>query len=283
MLIKGLSSKARRMCGVIGCGIVIGSLAFLICARASEQAAPEQGQVRALQAQVDDLSRELLLLHGAANAPARKQFMQDYWAMLQRQLQYVRRIPGVASRDCRDWTLLDPGVAGRGAAGSATPCPLMSHDMGPASGWEIPDNITPELFELMMQQQLQILRAQTDRIAAETDQAKRLDLIRALYETRYQDIQTVRGREWMWTAHAAASLPEGQSMGAELLGRYCSQCHTVPLPSLHTQAEWHGIAHHMRDIIQGEAGKQVSGIQLPTVDEFDLISMYLEMHGHAAP
>jgi len=278
-----MSLKTGRICGLIGCGILIGSLAFLTCARASQQTAPEQSQVQALQAQLDNLSRELFLLHSAPDAAARKQIMQDYWAMLQRQLQYVRHIPGVESRDCRDWTLLDPGVTGHATAGSAIPCPLMSHDMGPAGGWEIPGNVTPELFELMMQQQLQILRAQTDRVAAEADQAKRLDLNRALYETRYQGIQTVRGRDWMWTAHEATSLPDGQSMGAELLGRYCSQCHTAPLPSLHTRAEWHGIAHHMRDIIQGEAGKQVSGIQLPTVDEFDLISAYLEMHAHAAP
>ena len=282
MLIKSL--KARCMYGFIGCGMAIGGLAFLAEASASQQVGSEQqGPVQALQTQVDDLSRELFLLHSAANAAARKQAMQDYWAMLQRQLRYVRHIPGVESHDCRDWTLLDPGVAGRAAAGASAPCPLMSHDMGPAAGWEIPADMTPQLFELMMQQQLETLRAQTGRIAAETDQAKRLDLIRALYETRYQDIQTVRGRDWMWAPHDAAALPDGQSMGAELLGHYCSQCHTAPRPALHTRAEWHGITHHMRDIIQAETGKQVSGIEMPTVEQLDLISAYLEMHAHAAP
>jgi hypothetical protein len=241
---------------------------------------PGQARVQALQAQVDNLDQQLLQLHNATDDASKQRLMQDYWAMLLKQLQYLRHLPGVETHDCKDWTMLDPGVIGRAATGSNTPCPLMGHDLASATGWPLPQGMTPKLFEFMMNQQLQVLRAETSDIATEPDAGKRMGLLRELYETRYRDIQTVRGRDWMWTPHDLASLPDGHTLGAELLGRYCSQCHAAPLPGMYTQGEWQGITYYMRDMISMHKGERVSGIQMPTPEEFDLIENYLESHAH---
>jgi len=36
----------------------------------------------------------------------------------------------------------------------------------------------------------------------------------------------------------AADLPDPQSRGARLMARYCTQCHDLPPPALHTSGEW---------------------------------------------
>lgn len=235
--------------------------------------------VQALQAQVDDLTRQLVVLHNAPGPAAQKQAMQQYWDMLQRQLQYVRHIPGVDSQGCKDWTMLDPAVIGRVTTGN--PCPLMSHDQGPAAAWKVPDTVTPRLFELTMQQQLQLLRVQVQAIVAERDAHQRLTLIRQHYETRFQDIQTVRGREWMWTA-SASNLPDSHSMGAELLVRYCSQCHQAPSPSLFTAAEWRLTVRYMQGMIQYQSAAP-SGVLVPDSAQLDLIGAYLQANAHTGP
>ncbi|HSC46547.1 MAG TPA: hypothetical protein VLG68_00510 [Gammaproteobacteria bacterium] len=243
---------------------------------AADALAPD---VAPLQAQVDDLARELLKLHNAAPAD-QDQIMRGYWDLLQKQLLYVRHIPGVESRSCADWTLQDPAVLGPETPGTATPCPLMIHDSGPAAGWDFPPKMAPRLFEIMMNQQLDRLRSQVAAIAAETDAAKRLNLIRAHYESRYQDIQTVLGRSWMWAARDPAALPDAKSMGAQLFGKYCSQCHSPPPPHLRTAGEWQHILGYMRGIIQSQSRVQVSGIQVPNVAELDLIAAYLTANAH---
>ncbi|MCG7863708.1 MAG: hypothetical protein JAZ18_15095 [Candidatus Thiodiazotropha endolucinida] len=43
----------------------------------------------------------------------------------------------------------------------------------------------------------------------------------------------------------AERLPEAHSPGAELLDRYCTQCHNLPGPDRHTLAEWHDVTTRM--------------------------------------
>ncbi|MCG8025604.1 MAG: hypothetical protein JAZ02_16685 [Candidatus Thiodiazotropha endolucinida] len=43
----------------------------------------------------------------------------------------------------------------------------------------------------------------------------------------------------------AERLPEARSPGAELLDRYCPQCHNLPGPDRHTLAEWHDVTTRM--------------------------------------
>ncbi|HEV2110215.1 MAG TPA: hypothetical protein VGT99_02585 [Gammaproteobacteria bacterium] len=259
---------------------LITALGIGFAACASSPPATSQVEVKNLQGQLGDLSRQLGMLQRAP--PADQQaIMGGYWDMLKKQLQYARNLPGVESHSCKDWMLVDPMIAGSEPARAIRPCPTI-HDSGPVLGWELPPNLTPHLFGLMMQQQLGTISAQVDAITAEADPAKRTDLYRRLYETRYQDIQTVLGRDWMWTPQDASTLPDAKSLGAELLVSYCSQCHNAPSPGLHTQAEWMGITRKMHDIIDAQSHAQVGGIRMPSPDEFNLIVSYLEFHAHGA-
>ncbi len=263
-----------RLCLILAAGLVL--------AEACATSVPDTAQtdVRTLQAQVDDLSRVLTQLHDAQPADQR-QIMGEYWSMLQKQLRYARDLPGVVSRGCTDWMLSYPPISGGAITKAIKPCPTM-HDIGPASSWDLPVGMSPLLFELTMRRHLDILVAQVAAISTETDPSARADRYRQLYETRYQDIQTVLGRGWMWTPRDASALPDSHSMGAELLGRYCSQCHAAPPPQLRTQAEWQTITRRMHDIIQTQSRTEIMGVQMPSTDEFDLIASYLEAHADGA-
>ena len=43
----------------------------------------------------------------------------------------------------------------------------------------------------------------------------------------------------------AADLPDPTTMGAQLVGRYCGQCHNMPSPQMHSATDWPGIARRM--------------------------------------
>lgn len=269
-----------RTRNILGLGIAV-ALAVGVYACASAPAGTDQQEVKALQGQVAGLSRQLATLQHAQPADQRAA-MDAYWDLLKKQLQYARDLPGVEPHGCKDWTLVDPMIAGSAPARAIRSCPTL-HDSGPVLGWELPGSLTPQLFGLMMQQQLGPISAQVDGIAAEADPTKRVELYRRLYETRYRDIQTVLGRDWMWTPRDPASLPDAGSLGAETLVSYCSQCHNTPPPGLHTQAEWMAITHKMHDIIDAESHQQVMEIRMPSQDEFNLIVNYLGFHAHPAP
>ena len=44
-------------------------------------------------------------------------------------------------------------------------------------------------------------------------------------------------------------LPVPESRGAALVNQYCSQCHNLPSPSLHTAVEWPQVVERMRQNI----------------------------------
>lgn len=250
-------------------------LLLVVGCSSAPQSTPEE-RVTALKAQVDDLDRQLLVIHETTGAE-QQAVMRQYWDMLQRQLRYVRNLPGVEARGCEDWTMQDPLVIG-GFAGSR-PCPSL-HDDGPAGGLPFPDQLSPMLFQLMMHQELNVLTAQVDAIAAEPTQKVRLDLIRQHYETRYRDLQTVLGRDWMWTLRKQSELPDPDSMGATLFTQYCGQCHNPPPPKLNTPAQWGYVTERMSHIIEQQAHSGEAGVNLPSADEFQLIAQYLMTHGY---
>src|ERR1051325_9633303 len=50
---------------------------------------------------------------------------------------------------------------------------------------------------------------------------------------------------------ALEQLPERRSPGAQLVVRYCVQCHNLPNPAMHNAARWPGIVERMVQRMQG--------------------------------
>jgi cytochrome c5 len=91
--------------------------------------------------------------------------------------------------------------------------------------------------------------------------------------------------------HAAAAMPQGmdpsalpdaQLPGARLVGGYCTQCHGLPNPALHSAQEWPVVAERMYSRMQlmSSSGR----VQAPDAREFEAIVDYLQTHaGGATP
>jgi mono/diheme cytochrome c family protein len=249
----------------------------LIASCSSVQKQTQEERMTVLKAQVDDLDRQLIVIH-ETTGEEQQTVMRQYWDMLQKQLIYVRNLPGVEAHGCNDWTMQDHAITGQGAFIGSRPCPSF-HDGGPSSGLPFPAQLSPLLFQLMMHQELDTLTAQVEAIEAETNKTVRLDLIRQHYETRYRDLQTVLGRDWMWANTKESDLPDAASMGAVLFSQYCSQCHNAPPPSLNTPAVWGYVTQRMSTIIEHQAHSGEMGVNFPSADEFQLIAQYLMTHG----
>lgn len=72
-------------------------------------------------------------------------------------------------------------------------------------------------------------------------------------------------------------LPDPGSSGAKLLSRYCSQCHRIPSPRLHTAQEWPSILARMEERM-GETGSRSMGmmrVSSPSQGELEIMSSYL--------
>jgi hypothetical protein len=200
-------------------------------------------------------------------------------------------MPGMGGRDCSDWMMMDPSMMGSGKMGSRmmgggmmgskdSGCSMMGHGMPSGGRWGMPSHMTPGLYQSQMQGHVTQMRSQMAAIAAEKDPAKRDTLLREHYQGMYRDMQTIRGRGWMWTPNAAVSLPDRDSQGAKLVASICSQCHSPPSPSLHTPEEWAGVTARMRQHMQDQSGAAGAGVRIPSPAELDVLTKYLA--GHAA-
>jgi len=78
----------------------------------------------------------------------------------------------------------------------------------------------------------------------------------------------------------AADLPDPQSRGAHLLTRYCTQCHDLPPPALHTAAEWVKVLDRMERHMHMMA--RTGSTQNPTEQEQVTILNYLQRHAAGA-
>jgi hypothetical protein len=76
-------------------------------------------------------------------------------------------------------------------------------------------------------------------------------------------------------------LPESESDGARLVSRYCTQCHELPLPALHTAEGWTPVAQRMHRRMQWMSENGSLPIRVPTDLELQSIIGYLQEH--AAP
>jgi cytochrome c5 len=75
----------------------------------------------------------------------------------------------------------------------------------------------------------------------------------------------------------AAALPQPQSAGAQLVNRYCTQCHALPGPGHHTAAEWPAVLERMQVLM--DTSRRFRGlmgsIATPDVDEHEVLRAYL--------
>lgn len=74
-------------------------------------------------------------------------------------------------------------------------------------------------------------------------------------------------------------LPEPQSKGAQALRHYCTQCHGLPGPGLHTANEWPAVVDRMNRRMQMMKG--MMRIEAPTPAELEPLVAYLQRHARA--
>jgi cytochrome c5 len=75
-----------------------------------------------------------------------------------------------------------------------------------------------------------------------------------------------------------ASLPASGSPGAKLVGHYCTQCHGLPMPDLHSADGWTSVIQRMDMRMQWMAHYGNAPIQAPTSQEFQSIVDYMREH-----
>ena len=78
----------------------------------------------------------------------------------------------------------------------------------------------------------------------------------------------------------ADRLPYPQSEGAKLFAQYCSKCHNLPSPRMHSSSDWPMRFEKMMDHAVLMAGT-APDIKMPTGDEKATIISYLQKNGFA--
>ncbi len=75
-------------------------------------------------------------------------------------------------------------------------------------------------------------------------------------------------------------LPDPNSKGAVLLQQFCTQCHNLPGPGLHTAAQWPPVVDRMvrRMYRMGGHGMMMGMNEPPTHDQVAAIDSYLQKH-----
>ncbi len=77
-------------------------------------------------------------------------------------------------------------------------------------------------------------------------------------------------------------LPEPQLNGAKLLVQYCSQCHDLPGPGMHSAQAWPSVVERMNQRMQMMSGRNMMGmmhdIQAPEGRELEVLIAYLQKH-----
>lgn len=82
-----------------------------------------------------------------------------------------------------------------------------------------------------------------------------------------------------------ATLPEPGSAGADLLTRYCVQCHHLPSPAMHTPANWPRIVERMVWRMEGKGNMgtlmkdMMDHVQAPAAQDRAVLLAYLKKHG----
>lgn len=78
-------------------------------------------------------------------------------------------------------------------------------------------------------------------------------------------------------------LPDPESPGAKVAATYCTQCHNLPSPWMHSAEDWPRIAGRMiaRERMM-EGGPRMMGIMAPSSQEEEVLLRYLKTHAMKA-
>jgi cytochrome c2 len=87
---------------------------------------------------------------------------------------------------------------------------------------------------------------------------------------------------------SVAQLPQPDSRGAQLVVRYCVQCHNLPNPAMHEAKRWASVAERMVVRMRGKGNLGVlmkdlmAGVEAPTAEEQGALLAYLQRHAQKA-
>jgi mono/diheme cytochrome c family protein len=70
-------------------------------------------------------------------------------------------------------------------------------------------------------------------------------------------------------------LPLADSPGASLFAEYCSQCHALPAPWLHTAPQWPWVVDRMYRYMLGR-GRRMMGPAVPSPEQLRVLATYLQ-------
>ena len=70
-----------------------------------------------------------------------------------------------------------------------------------------------------------------------------------------------------------SDLPEANSVGAQLVAKYCAQCHALPTPSAHSATDWPAVARRMW--LRMDQLPKTAGVQVPLMGERAQMLNYL--------
>lgn len=76
----------------------------------------------------------------------------------------------------------------------------------------------------------------------------------------------------------ADTLPDAKSKGAKLFALYCSSCHSLPSPRMHSRSDWPARFEKMMDHFRLMAGA-APDIKMPADNEKEEIVSYLKKNG----
>jgi cytochrome c5 len=76
---------------------------------------------------------------------------------------------------------------------------------------------------------------------------------------------------------APGDLPEPASVGAQLVAKYCAQCHALPAPTAHSATDWPGVVRRMW--LRMDGLQPTHGIRAPLLAERVAMLEYLAQNG----
>ena len=165
-----------------------------------------------------------------ADGPAARALMEQHWRGTQDYMASLLRVtapaaPRKGAADCRV---------------GATWTPLA-----------LPAEVDVYLYRAVMTALDQRMRVELAQVRASESPAERTLRLQAHWNAAYQDLQHLRGLGWMFSRWMPAErdgrvLPEPDTPGARHVEFYCTQCHAVPPPSLHSAREWQALAAAMK-------------------------------------